>query len=639
MNTLVSKFIQATLSEAKLLLENTDQTHLKELKEYFDNSYYNDSSVIDDWKYDMFLEYYSKHNSSKCDLEPLKVGHKIREDDIEVKLPFWMGSLNKVKSDDLDSLVKWMKKSTVNEFIVTDKLDGVSCMAIYNRDAVRTIQLCTRGNGNTGKDISYIIPFIKLPVIKDSIVIRGELVISKSNFKNMSDASNPRNSVSGLVKAKTIQVELKYVDFVAYEVLSITEQKSQSEQLGMLTGLGFKTVYSTKTRLEDMSSISGYLDDRKDMSEYEIDGIVLQYNMPYTLQNSGNPSYALAFKTDSFGESTVVNVHWSISKSGAIKPRVEIRPIFLSGAMISFATGYNAKFIVDNKIGQGARIKITRSGEVIPKIVDVLEPSQQRPLVSCDIAYKWGDSGVDIYAIDFESEERQCKIIKHFMRTMGIKYVSDSTIPKLINGGLGSVKSIIMASKDQLNEILASKMSEKIYNNIHNCLNQSSMTTLMAASGCFDDGIGTKRLESFCEKYSIDDKMSIDDIKDIFGFSDIMAKKVVDGLPKFRIFYNDIKPFISTFQAEEKKSIDKGIDKGIDTELTGQYFVFTGFRDRNLKDMIESRGGHVTDAISNKTTGVVTIDNDKISTKMAKAIERKLSIYTKSELEHKLKMN
>ena len=103
-----------------------------------------------------------------------------------------------------------------------------------------------------------------------------------------------------------------------------------------------------------------------------------------------NPEHAFAFKmviSDQVAEAKVVDVEWNISKTGYLKPRVEIEPIRLGGVTIKHATGFNGNFIESNKIGIGAIIEIIRSGDVIPYIKSVITPAETAKMPN--IPYKW----------------------------------------------------------------------------------------------------------------------------------------------------------------------------------------------------------------------------------------------------------
>ena len=67
----------------------------------------------------------------------------------------------------------------------------------------------------------------------------------------------------------------------------------------------------------------------------------------------------------------VINVEWNASKHGYMIPRIQFESVNIGGAVLSFTTGFNGKYIVDNKIGKGAVLKIIRSGDVIPKVEKV----------------------------------------------------------------------------------------------------------------------------------------------------------------------------------------------------------------------------------------------------------------------------
>ena len=118
----------------------------------------------------------------------------------------------------------------------------------------------------------------------------------------------------------------------------------------------------------------------RDEYEYEIDGIIVIDDKLYN-RITGNPLHAFAFKmiiSEQIAEAKVVNVLWTPSKDGYLKPRVQIEPITLGGVKIEYATGFNAKFIVDNNIGLGSLITIIRSGDVIPHILSVVvHPTNQ----------------------------------------------------------------------------------------------------------------------------------------------------------------------------------------------------------------------------------------------------------------------
>ena len=146
--------------------------------------------------------------------------------------------------------------------------------------------------------------------------------------------------------------------------------------------------------------LSELLIEWRDLYDYEIDGVICSNDESYP-RKSGNPEHAFAFKMvlgDQVAEAKVVDVIWTPSKDGYLKPRVQIEPITLGGVKIEFATGFNAKFIEDNRIGVGAIVRLVRSGDVIPHILAVVVPASQAQMPN--VSYEWNDTRVDVILKD-----------------------------------------------------------------------------------------------------------------------------------------------------------------------------------------------------------------------------------------------
>ena len=151
--------------------KNLSEKQLFLLLKHLDNSYYNDESIINDIEYDILREYaenkYPNNTYFHC------IGSEISNNE-KVKLPIFMGSMNKIKSEN-NILDNWIKKYKGN-YVVSSKLDGVSGLYVKKNNIE---QLFTRGNGEYGRDISKYIPYLKLPKHDHDIIIRGEFIMSK----------------------------------------------------------------------------------------------------------------------------------------------------------------------------------------------------------------------------------------------------------------------------------------------------------------------------------------------------------------------------------------------------------------------------------------------------------------------------
>ena len=260
-------------------------------------------------------------------------------------LPYWMGSMNKKKTK--EEVEKWYPKYP-GEVVISDKLDGKSFI-LDIKDGIP--KLYSRGNGNQGKDISYLLKYIKIPSLEGNYILRGEILISKNNFQRIkTNAANSRSFIAGISNLKKIDKDkshdLKLVDLICFEV--IEPELKPAEQFIFLKEKGFKVVYNEIQPEVTFESLQGILKKRKTESEYDIDGIIVCQNKIYPRSEDKNPKHAIAFKMDmEFAISKVIDIEWNLSKHGKLKP-VLIEPVSLNAATVK-AVGNNAAFIVKHK--------------------------------------------------------------------------------------------------------------------------------------------------------------------------------------------------------------------------------------------------------------------------------------------------
>ncbi len=622
----ISKYNDEKLKEY-LYSEKLDILHT--IKNYVDDIYYNTGNYtyLTDEQYDILKEIIKERDP----YYKMPVGAKIRTGENRVKLPYWLGSMDKIKADDINEIAKWIRKNYHNEYIVENKLDGVSCLLMNINNEIK---LYTRGDGYIGSDISYLAKYINnIPKnIFGNINIRGELIIKKDIFENKykTKYANPRNMVSGLVGSKTLREGINDVDFVAYEIINDGLMIKPSTQLEKLSEIGFQVVENQiiyKLTIEKLIEILTY---NKVESAYEIDGLIIQPNKEYYRNISDNPEYAFAFKMrmdTNLINAEVEEVEWNVSKWGIIKPRIRIKPISLGGVTITYTTGFNAKYIYDNKIQKGAIIQITRSGDVIPHIVKIIKHGSEPEMP--DIPYEWNETGVDIVTY-YESDNMCIKLLTSFFAQMGVKHVSEATVSKLYNNGYNTLLKIVSASKDDLTNIesFGEKSAERIYNNIHNNLQNITLSSLLSASSIFGFGLGHKKIDlllnnipDLLSKYkTLSENELIELIVNLEGFSYKTAIKIVQNVKWADKLIVSLSPYVTY------KKIEK-----ISESLKNKKFVFSGFRDKNLENEIIKRGGKITTSVSSNTSGLIVIDKESSSSKIKKAEEFNIPVYLKEE--------
>jgi NAD-dependent DNA ligase len=250
-----------------------------------------------------------------------------------------MGSQNKIKDSEAE-LVKYKAKYG-GSYIVSDKLDGVSCLIVYEND---TIKIYTRGNGTEGQDITHLLEYIdSIPKLKGvDIAVRGELIISKMNWDILGamgkQGANPRNTLSGAINSDILNKDiLSKVDFVAYSLIN----PKMNNGFPMLQEKNFKVVTNKIVDTFDLTALSNILQERRAIGEYVIDGIVVcDISKYYEIVKDKNPEHSFAFKsihTLEQAEVIVSKVEWNVSKDMYMKPIVmfnEIKltsPLYLGG--------------------------------------------------------------------------------------------------------------------------------------------------------------------------------------------------------------------------------------------------------------------------------------------------------------------
>ena len=595
------------------------------------DTYYNNKPLMSDNEFDIVKEYFEKKYPNNPVLN--NIGAPITKN--KVTLPYNMPSMDKIKPD-TDALDKWMKKYTGN-YVLSCKLDGVSGMYTTKNN---TRKLYTRGDGSIGQDITHILPALNLPK-RENIVVRGEFIISKTNFeeKYKTRFANSRNLVSGIINSKTVDNKINDVDFVAYEV--ITPLLPPIDQMKLLEEYGFITVRNLQMTSLTNDMLSQLLIDWRRNYEYEIDGIIVSDNKKYA-RNEKNPEHSFAFKmvlSDQVAESKVVDVIWNASKDGYLKPRVRIEPINIGGVKIEYATGFNGKFIENNKIGIGAVIQIIRSGDVIPYIKSITTEAETAKMPN--MPYHWNETNVDIVLdnIDDDVTVKEKNITSFFV---GINVVGLSTgnVKRLMNAGYDSIVKIIHMKKEEYEGIdgFQSTMINKIYNGIKDRLNKSTLVEIVTASNMLGRGIGKKKLEPIFEMYPnlFTLLISNEELKvmllSVNGIGDENAKSIVENMKKMKAFLVDANLIhkLCNQSTQHPKSIVQS-----NHILHGKNIVMTKVRDANIISALEEYGGKLENSITKNTFALITKSHDDISSKTKKANELGIQIMTPTEFSAK----
>ena len=587
-------------------LEKQNTETIAKLMKEASYKYYEGMPVISDDIFDIMKNYLT---SREPDHEVLKeIGASAPGE--KVKLPYWMGSLDKIREDE-KALENWKSKHS-GKVVISDKLDGNSALLVYSSKGTK---MYSRGDGFEGQDISHLIPLIQgIPKGLKDTAIRGELIISKENWKAKGKGANARNAAAGVMNSKHPDKELaSIVEFVAYEQLH--PRIKISESIESLKKAGFHVVYNEVKNTSDltMDNLSKILIGRRETSPFEIDGIVVFHDLEHNQVSGKNPSYAFAFKsilTHEEAEVIVKEVQWNASKDGYLKPLIYFDPVVLAGATIQKATGFNAQYIEANVIGPGSRIVIIRSGDVIPHIVRTLSKSASGKPSFPSLDYKWNETHVDIMLVDkSKASDVTIKTMTHFASVLDMKGVGAGIIERLYNNGVDSIKKLLTVTVEQLLKMegFQKKSAEKLVNEVKEAIKKTDCLTFMVASNLFGRAIGEKKLKLIVTSFPTilqGYKPSESELSKVDGIGSVTATQFLDGLPLFFDFMKDIG--IPCNKKIEVKPVT--VVTSTKPSLSHLLVVFTGMRDKELEAEIESRGGKIGSSVSKKTTVVVAKD-------------------------------
>jgi NAD-dependent DNA ligase len=602
---------------------NNNVKQLVKLAKFLSSKYYTSGPIVSDEEYDLLID-------AIRNLEPnnsffKEIGTDCKQNNI-VELPFYMGSMDKIKNS--KDVIDWSHKYN-GPYYISDKLDGISALLVL--DKINGNKLYTRGNGSKGNDITPLLKYLNIPQLNEEyVVVRGELIMCKDKFKKYSDnMANARNLVCGTVNSKRVNKErMNDIDFVAYEI--VEPWLPIKDQFKALKTNKFKTVYNTVLDNINIDNLSALLKERKDNSEYDIDGIIVSYGKPKKRLDEGNPDYAFAFK-QTFENQTVnvrvLDVEWNESKDGYLKPRLILEPTKLSGVTIKYVTAFNAKYIQDNNIGPNTIIKLVRSGDVIPHILQVVNSTKAK---MPDLDYIWTDTKVDIIAKK-QSMDGLIQSLTFSVQKLKIKNVNEGIIKKLVENDIKTIIDLLNIDKDFLLDLdsFQEKKANLVFKSIQDAVQNMTLLDFMVASNTLGRGLGEKKIKKILDTYP---NIIAEHKKDIYnkilkleGFDEITTNLFTNNLDEF------IKLFKKLPSKLQKQLLIIKKKQNVNNRFKDLKIVFSGFRNKEWEATIEEEGGKVVSTVSKNTDILIAKKEDieeENNSKIKKALELKIKILT-----------
>jgi DNA ligase (NAD+) len=383
----------------------------KQLEHHEYQYYVLDEPEISDAGYDALMRELQgleeEHSELRTAHSPTqRVGGQPREGFVKVSHSSPMLSLDNALNEqellDFDNRIQALLKGESYAYVAELKLDGLSMAAQY--EAGQLHQALTRGDGRVGEEVTNNARTIRsLPLrlrrgaISNKFEVRGEVVMQRGSFERLNEEqekaglkrfANPRNAAAGALRALDPRVTAaRRLDYFAYFLLEGGKPMLAShwESLERLAAAGFK-VNSHRRKCKDLNELLTFIrqwEGKRDGLAYETDGVVAKIDSIPQQERLGwtakAPRWAIAFKYPARQAETVLeDIEVQIGRTGALTPVAHLKPVIVSGVTVSRATLHNEDEIARLGVEIGDTVLIERSGDVIPKIVRVVEEGKER---------------------------------------------------------------------------------------------------------------------------------------------------------------------------------------------------------------------------------------------------------------------
>jgi len=587
-----------------------------------------------------------------------------------VKHKVGMFSLDNTYS--IDELADWDERvrkglgsRRAYEYVVELKIDGVSANLTYSKG--KLIVGATRGDGQMGEDVTANIKTIRaIPLallgkdIPDFIEIRGEVYMEKKDFSQVNRErmdkgevlfANPRNATSGSLKLlDSGTVAKRQLNFFAHSLGAYHNHliNTQWDFLTRLKGWGVRTnMHSALCRnIDEVIAYCNKWQQKRDELSYEIDGVVVKLNDLIQQKDLGftakSPRWAVAYKFAARQATTeLIAIKVNVGRTGVITPTAELKPVECSGVVISNATLHNFDEIDRLGLREGDRVLIERAGDVIPKVVKVVEQKGRKPYnipAKCPACgeriVKEKEEDVAYRCINSDCPAQLERALLHFASrdALDIEGMGEAVINQLVS--LKLLKSLADVYKLSLDNLLKLELfKEKKANNLLSSIEKSKQQPL--ARLIFALGIrhvGQKAAYTLAEEFGDMQKLmhaKLEDLDSIPEIGQVMAGSILNyfNLKQTRKLIQDLKDAgVNMRQLPGNFKTNK---------LTGKTVVFTGelagFSRAEAEDLVRRSKGVPGSSISSKTDILVAGAN--AGTKFNKA--RKLEVKIIDEEEFK----
>ncbi|HLI61888.1 MAG TPA: NAD-dependent DNA ligase LigA [Terriglobales bacterium] len=653
---------------------------LRDKIRYHEHRYYVlDSPEISDAEFDrlmdQLIELESKHPELITPDSPTqRVGGQVSGQFASVRHSTPMLSLSKTTSEaelrDWERRIHDLTGVTEVDYVCELKLDGMSMALRFA--AGRLSQGITRGNGIEGEDVTANVRTIRsIPLnisprqlkkagLPATFEVRGELIMPTASFLRMNEEqeekglakfANPRNATAGTVRQLDPRITARRrLDFFAYGLLVDGRPvfERHSEALRALEAAGFK-VNPNHRLVHSIDEVWEFVQEwetKRDTLAYETDGIVVKVDRVALQQELGftgkAPRWAIAFKYAAHsGETQIEDIQVQVGRTGKLTPVAWLKPVPIGGTTVSRATLHNMDEIERLGVRIGDWVQVERGGDVIPKVVKVLEdrPRGDRhfhmpehcPVCGGHVVRAEGEA--DHRCVNANCPAKLRESILHFASrgVMNIDGLGDALVNQLVETGMvKDVADIYELTEDKL--LRLERMGKKSAQNLLREIENSKKLPLeRVIYGLGIRFVGERTAQFLAEHFGSMDALmsaSTDELQQVNEIGPCVSEAI-------REFFDEPRNVALVERLRKAGLQFTGHKKQRATTLAGKTFVLTGTLEHYTRDeakrLIEDAGGKVASSVSKKTDYVVA--GAEAGSKLDKARELGIAVIGESEME------
>ena len=632
-----------------------------------------DKPTITDQEYDSYLrELYNIEEAHpelvRSDSPSHRAGGAVLDEFKKITHAIPMLSLSNVfNEEEIRQFDERIRKEGIDpKYVAELKIDGLSVSLNYKSG--KLVSAATRGDGVVGEDITNNVKTIKtvpLTIKKPiDIEVRGEIYISKKMFESINAErekkgldlfQNCRNLAAGSIRQLDSSIAAsRKLDCWIYHLPNPEDYgiKTHFEALEFMKELGFKVNPNNKlvNNVDELLEFIKEKGEKRDDLPYDIDGIVIKLNnlseqkiMGFTAKY---PRWATAYKFPAKEVLTKLeDIIFTVGRTGQITPNAVLSPVLVAGSTIRRATLHNEDYVKEKDLKIGDIVSIRKAGDVIPEVVErILERRtgaekdfvmiEKCPICGTKLVKKEGQ--VDYYCTNPLCDKRNIESLIHFVdrHAMNITGLGERIIEDFYNMGfIRNITDIYHLKKHAEDLVELEGFGNKSVNNLIEAIEESknnSLEKLIFALGI--EQVGEKTARVLARKFeTMDNFMSVpfETLTNIQDIGDIIAQSIVDYFSKEenRKLISDLKELglNMVYTGEKIEEKEEFVDKTF--VITGTLSNYT--RDE-VKRIIETYGGKVSESVSKKTSVVIVGDNP--GSKYDKAQKLGISIWNDEQV-------